>query len=480
MPTDPGFDQFWGGPVPRESLRLHAPTLAFLGADPNAGTYDKEMRTWDFGEGTAGGGNFGPIASWTPTAANAPTPPPGGMTKPGQETTPPPASNPLTTQRSTPAAPPPSSAPLNTRQLILTLPPGTQPKPTTGAGGVPAPAGAVPGNPFTPAGPTTPPPGPPRPTVTPNTPTTPYGGEQPPPAQTWQQLFESLFGGDQEDNESRMFSRNGLDPRLDALFQYGLGQALQRFMDPNGQNFFDGQSQVADLTPDELRAQAMLRALATGGMSDLSGNAANYASTILGREPGNNPDLDKLIDATLRDVTRQTTDPGGVFSQIRNATLQNGSFGGTRQGVMEGVAAGRLADSLAKTSSEMRLAGREQDLRSAQSILQTLPTITNTMALPAGLMSAVGGQNRAQQQAVIDSLIRAWSYNNFEPDRRLENFFRLVGSAPLGQWGAGSSWLSPDQSAALRAGMPGDTSSWQNILGLIAGGAGLWNIFNPR
>lgn len=291
--------------------------------------------------------------------------------------------------------------------------------------------------------------------------------------QSWQDLVASLFGGNQAGNENRQIGRTGLDPRLDALYNTFLGEAVNRYNDPNGQQFYEG-STVAGLTPDELAAQQYLRNL-SGGMGDFAGAGMDYYRSTLAnaQNGGQSPQLQGAIDAMAGDVTQQANDPGGIFSQIRQNSLAHGSFGGTRQGVAEGLAQGRIAEQIARRSAEMRLGAQQQATAAAQGALGAIPNITSAATTPASLLSAVGGQNRQLDQQRMDDNLRRWAYNTFEPDRRLQNIFQLMGSAPLGGYQTGQSWTGED---FMQGGNDG-TSSGQNAAAIIGAILGGWNLF---
>lgn len=339
--------------------------------------------------------------------------------------------------------------------------PGVTPPPQNGApppqqaGTTPPPASGVTPNPAArPAGfgPTTPPP----------------PGATPPPGagDPW-----AGWPG-QSNTENRSYGRTGLDPRLDALFNQALQSAMSRFSDPNGQQFYSGPT-VAGLTPDEIAAQNQMRTTA-GNAQPFASSGMDYFNTMLGRatNPQDDPTLNAAIDATKQGITQSATDPGGVFATIRGNAIANGNYGGSRQGIAEGVAQGRLNDTLARTEADMRMTGRSQDLNAAQGVLNAAPNIQSNAMFPSSILSGVGAQNRGVDQANMDAALRAWAYNSYEPDRRLQNLFGLLGSAPLGTTGQTSTTVGSD----LVPGANGGTSTAQNLVGGAAAAGGIWNI----
>lgn len=275
--------------------------------------------------------------------------------------------------------------------------------------------------------------------------------------------FNPWGGSSAAGNENRNLSYQGLDPRLDQLLTFGLGQAMGNYFNPAGQTYYGGPT-VAGLTPEEQQAQQMLLGVA-GNTSGIAGGATGFLDQLLqnGMNPGTNPQVEDAISATLRDVTRQATDPGGIFSQIRNNSLGNNAYGGTRQGVLESLGLGRVADSLGRTSADMRLAARGQDISNALGGVGQQGNVTSLATLPATLYGGVGAQNRGMNQAFMNDALTRWLYDTNQPNTRLQSLFNFINAAPLGGWGGGSQWLSD---AALNS---GGTSTAQNVAGGLAG-----------
>lgn len=264
---------------------------------------------------------------------------------------------------------------------------------------------------------------------------------------------------------------------MDRLYEIALNETTSRYLDPEGYNFYEGQT-VADFDPRERAAQLMLEK--AGGEQRQAGQGSlGYIESMMNNalDPANDPTLNSAIDYTLKDIKEQTTDPGGVFSQIRGNALESGAYGGTRQGVLEGVAGGRLADVMAKTSANMRLAGRGQNLDAAGAAMGQIPTATNLLGAQAGAYSATGAQTRDMRQKFMDDNLRRWAYNVTEPDRRLDAMYQRFGQADLGKWQSGQQYMSPLAMDALEEGISQGPSGAQNALGWLSALGGLWNTF---
>jgi hypothetical protein len=140
----------------------------------------------------------------------------------------------------------------------------------------------------------------------------------------------------------------------------------------------------------------------------------------------NNPYLQNAISAAIRPVTQQYVDPGGVLSSIRTNAVQAGQFGGVRQGMAEGLAAGRYTqnafDTAGKMASDAYNTGQETFGRTMALAPQTIQANT----IPVNTLSGVGAQNEnlGQEQASYDAAARLWGLN--APWAPLQNYASIV------------------------------------------------------
>lgn len=148
--------------------------------------------------------------------------------------------------------------------------------------------------------------------------------------------------------------------------------------------------------------------------------------------PATNPGLQGAITAAQRPVMQQFTDAGGVLSQIRDAAGGAGQFGGTRQGIAEGIASGRLSQTLGDISSSMVNENYQKGLDTFSKTLAFAPEAMKTNLLPAQMLEAAGLQKEdyAQEQENYLAAMRDWEMNKqWAP---LQNYANIV-------YGGGSS-----------------------------------------
>jgi hypothetical protein len=187
-------------------------------------------------------------------------------------------------------------------------------------------------------------------------------------------------------------------------------------------------------SPETLQAQEMMKGYATGAGQNLANQAGGYSSFLMGpaQYAEANPYLQSAINAAIRPVTQGYMDSGGVMQSIRHGATGAGQVGGSRQGVAEGIAAGRYADTVGDISTKMSM---ENYLNAQRAGAQSLALAPQTYGLgnqPALGLSAVGGQNEwlSQAQEDYDAASKSWGLN--APWQAINNYANIVygGSAP--------------------------------------------------
>jgi len=182
-------------------------------------------------------------------------------------------------------------------------------------------------------------------------------------------------------------------------------------------------------SPETLQAQQMLRQYSTGAGGQFAGatmDAAKFGmSDVL--YPESNPAMRGYMDAAIRPVTEAYTDPGGVFSNIRSASMAAGGQGtSTRQGIAEGIAGGRYLSTIGDITSKIANEGYSQGL---DTFSKTMAAAPQTFALgqqPAIGMSAVGTQQEAMSQAGEDYTANSKMWDLNAPWMPLQNYANIV------------------------------------------------------
>jgi len=196
-------------------------------------------------------------------------------------------------------------------------------------------------------------------------------------------------------------------------------------------------AQVVPLSGDSLTGQALTKTAANTMASQTIPqlNAATKFGLGDVLDVNSNPYLQSAIAASIRPITQSYTDPNGVLSNIRSESMQNGGQGtSTRQGIAEGIAAGRYASAIGDAASKVATDGYGKGLDTFSRIYGLTPQTMQATTMPGSLYSAVGGQNEqmAQAQENYASDARNWDLNSqWVP---LQNWANIVygGTGPMG------------------------------------------------
>lgn len=192
-------------------------------------------------------------------------------------------------------------------------------------------------------------------------------------------------------------------------------------------------SAPAEFSPETIVSQklAVQNAAAAQDQVNNINQGVNYGLTQA-MDVENNPYLDKAIAAAVRPIQESYTDAGGVMSQIRTGAGQAGQMGGTRQGIAEGIAAGRMAQAQGDTAAKIASDAYNKGQETFQKTLTFAPQAMEAGMTPVNWLSSVGAQkeNLAQAQADYEANARLWQMN--APWVPLQNYASLVygGSAP--------------------------------------------------
>lgn len=179
--------------------------------------------------------------------------------------------------------------------------------------------------------------------------------------------------------------------------------------------------------------------------------------------PGTNPALQGAINAAVRPITQQLTEE--QLPALRGNAVTAGGYGGSRQGIAEGLASGRASTAIGDTSANLANAGYQAGLNAltqtfgnitaadtarygtrqgalsnlyntnvnAQlNALGLLPQTQQTALAPALATSAVGDVQQAQLQAERDEDVYRKLFSQTSPLQSAQSLVQLGGAVPGG------------------------------------------------
>lgn len=181
-------------------------------------------------------------------------------------------------------------------------------------------------------------------------------------------------------------------------------------------------------SPDTLMSQQYARDYATGPAVAQANNINQAVQFGLSDVlfPETNPALQSTINAAVRPIYQDFTDPGGVMSQIRTGAQDAGQFGSSRQGIAEGIAAGRYANAASDAAAKVATEGYNRGLDTFSRTLAFAPQALQTGLMPAQILSGVGAQNEMQASEIENYLSNAAMWQLNAPWAPLQNYASIV------------------------------------------------------
>lgn len=266
-----------------------------------------------------------------------------------------------------------------------------------------------------------------------------------------------LFGGGGGgDRTSTTTTTQELSPQQQQLLGLVIPKAETFVNNPPTQ--FPG-SQIVGFDPLQQAAQDLtLQAAAPGGSLDaLSKRATAADQFLLGPVlfPQSNPALRAATDAALRPIGENFAQK--VLPNIRGGAVQAGGFGGSRQGIAEGLASQGFLRQIGDTTAKIQADAFQKSLDSFTKALFATPSIATSSLLPTNAIEAVGLQRQQLAQQQLSEQARKFVSSQLIPFNAAQQVAQLAFGIPAG-------------STQTQATFPGGGS---NTLGGILGIAGL-------
>jgi len=233
---------------------------------------------------------------------------------------------------------------------------------------------------------------------------------------------------------------------------------------------YPGAAPVA-FSPESQMAQKYVTQYASGDaaktVQDLNSAVRFGLKDVL--NPSTNPYLQKTVQDAQSSLAQNYTDAGGVMSSIRTGAQQAGQYGGSRQALAEGLAAGRFAKESSNLANSMYNDAYKTGLSTMGKTMEFAPQALQANTIPAAMLSSVGAQkeNLAQQIANYQADAAGWDLNkDWAP---LQNYANIV-------FGGGGS-QSTTSTQAPRASAFNQLASG---VGLASSLAGLFSLSDRR
>lgn len=284
-------------------------------------------------------------------------------------------------------------------------------------------------------------------------------------------------GGGGESTTTTTEPWEGVDHHL--KFLYNQARSLYNQGVPD----YYGGTAVAPYSPAEQQAIDLTKGPIAGGAAQLAQSGMNTANFFSGPalDPNTNPYLQQYAEGAVRPLYQNLNE--NVLPNIGKEALSSGIYGGNRQGIAEGLAAGRTAQAAGDTTSKIYNDAYSTNVEAAIRNLALLPQTQSALGAPAQYLSAAGGAERNYQQALLNEEINKWIYQTAGPYNllaQLQNFLQGSTGSTVTANAPGTGGMSPLAGAAggattgALAGAPfaGATYGLSIPIGALIGGLG--------
>lgn len=190
-------------------------------------------------------------------------------------------------------------------------------------------------------------------------------------------------------------------------------------------------STIAPFDPSQVAGQEAALG-AAGTQQGLATSGAAATNNLLGNiwDPAFNPNLQGAINAATRPITQNLTE--NQLPAIRGEAIKTGNFGGSRQGIAEGIASRGASQAIGDTSAKVAQGEYETNINAQLKALGLLPTVQGAQTQPAQTTSAVGDVRQNMAQAQLGQNVNNFNYDQIAPFLQSKELLSLVQGLPGG------------------------------------------------
>lgn len=259
-----------------------------------------------------------------------------------------------------------------------------------------------------------------------------------------------------------------LSPEQQQMFQLALPYAQQYGAQPL--TSYGGQT-IAGFNSTEQQAQQQYKDAAAPIGTALGGMAANAQAMALDPrqlDPTSNPYISQIADQITGKIGSNLTQ--NILPNIRADGIQtNGMFAGgnTRQLMSENLAGVGAVKEMGDALNRLYFDNYQAGLNNMSRAIGQNPSVQAQQLFGADVLGAVGGQERAMEQAKLDEAMKQWTIEQQLPYMRASELLSLISGMPGGT------------GVTTMTGVGPKTNPTMGALGGAASGAMLGTSFMP-
>jgi hypothetical protein len=267
------------------------------------------------------------------------------------------------------------------------------------------------------------------------------------------------MGSGGQQNQATQTTTTQLSPEQQQLINLGMPFAQQ--FAANQPQLPSGSS-VAGFNPTQTQAQNMATGAAGGPLASEAASAQGaqqFLTSGAALDPSTNPGLAASIKAAQLPIQQNFTET--VMPTIRSEGVGAGQFGGSREGVAEGIASQSEQQQEAGVAANLVNQNYQNALDQMTRAMGLTPTVQQASLAPAQAVGAVGDVQQALQQEQLTEAFNRFMFPQEQPISTAEELMGLGAGIPGG-------------SATTVASGTQKPSGLQTALGLGTLGAGLF------
>lgn len=188
---------------------------------------------------------------------------------------------------------------------------------------------------------------------------------------------------------------------------------------------------VAGFTPTQVQGQQQVLS-GVPAQQQVASNALKTSNFLSGDvlSPDSNPALRQYMETAAQPVWDQLTRQ--ALPAIRGEAVTSGQYGGSRQGIAEGIATGDAARAVANSNADIANHGYQAGLDALTKGLSLTGSTQQAQVQPGVSTSAVGEQQRSLNQALLDEAANKYYYNQQAPFTTGSQLASIAASLPGG------------------------------------------------
>ena len=165
---------------------------------------------------------------------------------------------------------------------------------------------------------------------------------------------------------------------------------------------------------------------------DLANSGANATNFLLGDiwKPESNPNLQGAIDAAVRPIQENLT--RSTLPTIRGGAVAAGAFGGSRQGIAEGLASGEASQAIGDTASKVTQDLYKTNIDAQLKALGLLPQTQQAQLAQATTQSGVGDVQQSMEQQLLNQKVGNFNWDQYAPFLQSRELVNLLMGLPGG------------------------------------------------